>query len=90
MVEFSKKLLCNCLLNLFARGIKNFGFICIGISICALIEVGLYWELIGLSVLSLAITILSYPMIKKTEEQLKNECEEEEIVENSEGYVNEY
>lgn len=42
--------------NLIARAIKNFGYICIGISICALIEIGIYWELIGLAVLSLAVT----------------------------------
>lgn len=63
--------------NLVARGIKNFGYISIGISICALIEIGIYWELIGLSVLSLAVTALSYVMIKKTEEAL-SECEENE------------
>lgn len=56
--------------NLVARGIKNFGYISIGISICALIEIGIYWELIGLTVLSLAVTALSYVMIKKTEEAL--------------------
>lgn len=64
--------------NLVARGIKNFGYISIGISICALIEIGTYWELIGLTVLSLAVTALSYVMIKKTEEALNIGCEENE------------
>ena len=63
--------------NLVARGIKNFGYICIGISIYALIEIGTEWELIGLAVLSLTVTALSYVMIKKTEEALA-ECEENE------------
>jgi len=64
--------------NLVARGIKNFGYISIGISICALIEIGMYWELVGLAVLSLAVTALSYVMIKKTEEALNIGCGENE------------
>ena len=64
--------------NLIARGIKNFGFICIGISIAVLIEIGLYWELIALLAMSLTITSLSYLMIKQTSDELKAKLEEVE------------
>lgn len=62
--------------NLIARGIKNFGFVCIGISICALIEIGVFWELIALSVISLAVTVLAYVMVKQTADELKSKLEE--------------
>ena len=65
--------------NLIARGIKNFGFISIGISIAVLIEISLYWELIALLAMSLTITALSYLMIKQTVEQLKDKLEEAEV-----------
>lgn len=64
--------------NLIARGIKNFGFICIGISIAVLIEIGLYWELIALLAMSLTITSLSYLMIKQASDELKAKLEEVE------------
>lgn len=64
--------------NLIARGIKNFGFICIGISIALLIEIGLYWELIALLAMSLTVTALSYLMIKQTSDELKAKLEEVE------------
>lgn len=57
--------------NLIARGIKNFGFIGIGISICALIEIGVYPELVALLILSLTVTALSYAMVKQTSDELK-------------------
>lgn len=62
--------------NFVARCIKNIGYVSIGISVCALIEIGVTQEMVCLAVLSLTITILSYVMVKKTEEALYIECDE--------------
>ena len=68
MAEFSKILRQG--FYLFVRAVKSFGYICIGVSVCALIEIGVYWEIVGMLVLAVGIVILSYPVLNVLRKQL--------------------
>lgn len=65
------------LTNMFFKGLKDFGFITIGIGLCLLIEYGYELEFLILIGLSIIIIILSSLIVKNLEEEIKIE---EEII----------
>lgn len=65
------------LTNMFFRGLKDFGFISIGIGLCLLVEYGWALEPIILIVLSIILIVLSLLIIKRLEESINIE---EEII----------
>lgn len=62
----------------FAVLSKNFGCICIGISIFALVEIGVQWELVFLLVLSVIVCVLSALMVVSEQKRIKHRLHKRE------------